>query len=153
MVRPPDAGMGQRMAQRCLRGAFVGPVVGVAAVLASAWLLRSDAPRRERDITIVYVGAADCAPCRAWRRGAGADFRASPEFARLAFREVEAPTLFDVLSDEVWPADLRGYRTRIDATMGVPLWIVVADGRVAAQGFGATQWSETLLPALRRLLR
>jgi hypothetical protein len=100
---------------------------------------------------VVYVGAGDCPPCRAWRRGAGADFRASAEFARLTYREVEAPTLFAVLSDEVWPADLRGYRTQIDTTMGVPLWMVVADGRVVTRAFGARQWTGTLLPALRRL--
>jgi hypothetical protein len=141
------------MARRRLRGALVGPLLGVAATLATAWPLRSDVPRRDHAITLVYVGAADCAPCRAWRRGAGADFRASPAFARVTFREVEAATLFDVLSDEVWPADLRGYRARIDASMGVPLWIVVVDGGVAAQGFGASEWTDTVLPALRRLTR
>jgi hypothetical protein len=131
-----------------------GPLLAVAVALAAgAWLLRADTPRAEPRVTVVYVGAADCAPCRTWRRDAGAAFRASDEFPRLTFREVEAPTLFDVLSDEVWPVDLRGYRARIDATMGVPLWIVVADGRVAAQGFGASAWSDRLLPAIRRLIQ
>jgi hypothetical protein len=130
-----------------------GPLLALAASLAAgACLLRADVPRGTPDVTVLYVGAADCAPCRAWRRGPGAAFRASDDFARLAWREVEASTLFDVLSDEVWPVDLRAYRARIDATMGVPLWIVVADGRVAAQGFGASQWTDELLPAIRQLV-
>lgn len=132
---------------------MIRPLLGVAVGLAAgAWLLRADVPRGEPRVMVLYVGAADCAPCRVWRRDAGAAFRRSGEFARLTYREVEAPTLFDVLSDEVWPADLRAYRARIDATMGVPLWIVAADGRVAAQGFGASQWSSDLLPTIRRLV-
>ncbi len=142
------------MAADLSRRMMIGPVLGAAVGLAAAaWLLRGDAPRGAPDVTVLYVGAADCAPCRTWRRGAGAAFRASDAFARLTYREVEAPTLFDVMSDEVWPAELRAYRARIDATMGVPLWIVVADGVVAAQGYGASQWSDALLPAIRRLVR
>jgi len=130
-----------------------GPLLAVAVSLAAgAWLLRADAPRAEPSVTVLYVGAADCAPCRTWRRGAGAAFRTSDEFARLTYREVEARTLFEVLSDEAWPDDLRAYRAWIDAAMGVPLWIVVADGRVAAQGFGTSEWSDRLLPTIRRLM-
>jgi hypothetical protein len=141
------------MAAGLLRRTMLGPVVAAAVGLAPAWLLRADVPRGASHVTVLYVGAADCAPCRTWRRGAGAVFRASDEFAHLTYREVEASTLFDVLSDEVWPVDLRAYRARIDTGMGVPLWIVVADGRVAAQGFGASQWADELLPAIRRLVR
>jgi hypothetical protein len=141
------------MPRRISKRSLIGPPLAVAVSLAAgAWLLRADVPRGEPHVTVLYVGAADCAPCRTWRRGAGAAFRASAEFARLSYREVEAPTLFDVLSDEVWPVELRAYRARIDATMGVPLWLVLADGRVAAQGFGASAWSEELLPAIRRLV-
>ena len=71
----------------------------VAILIGSA--LRSDTPHRDRDIMVIYVGAEDCAPCRVWQRGMGADFQASAEFARLSYREVKAPTLFAVLSDEV----------------------------------------------------
>jgi len=139
---------------RRLPGAGIGPVLGLAATLmAGGLLLRSDAARRDRDVMVVYIGAEDCAPCLTWQRNMEADFRASAEFARLTYREVKAPTLFAVLSDEVWPADLRGYRAHIDAKMGVPMWIVVADGSVVAQDFGASRWVRTLLPTLRSLMR
>ncbi len=125
--------------------------MALAAILMGS-ALRSDTPRRDRDIMVIYVGAEDCAPCRVWQRGMGADFRASPEFTRLSYREVKAPTPFELLSDEVWPADLRVYRARIDRTMGVPMWLVLADGQVVTQTFGASQWARTVLPTLRLLV-
>src|SRR5262245_28275477 len=152
-ARRAAAASGIDMRSKALKRWVIGPLLAAGLGLApAAWLLRADVPRGAPDVTVLYVGAADCAPCRAWRRGAGAAFRASDEFARLTYREVEARTLFEVLSDEVWPDDLRAYRARIDAAMGVPLWIVVADGRVAAQGFGASEWSDRLLPTIRWLM-
>jgi len=130
---------------------MVVPAMVLAAMLAGT-VLRSDTPRRDRDIMVLYVGAEDCAPCRVWQRSLGADFRASPEFARLSYREVKARTLFELLNDEVWPAELRIYRARIDRTMAVPMWLVLADGKVVTQSFGASQWEGTVLPTLRVLI-
>jgi len=65
---------------------------------------------------------------------------------------VKSPTLFELLNDDVWPMDLRVYRQRIDQTMAVPMWLVVSNGEVVAQGFGASQWVETVMPTLRQLL-
>ena len=50
-----------------------------------------------------------------------------PEFHRLAYREVKSPNLFDVLKDNNWPEELRGYRQAIGDGAGVPLWLVIAD--------------------------
>jgi hypothetical protein len=105
------------------------------------------------DVTLVYVGADDCPPCISWQRGAGASFRASPEFAQLTYREVKSPTLLDVLKDEYWPHDLRAYRDRLDRGAGVPLWLVVVDHEIVEHGFGAARWSEAILPRLKSLLR
>jgi hypothetical protein len=102
---------------------------------------------------LVYVGAEDCAPCRTWQRGAGATFRSSAEFAHLIYREVKSPTLLDVLNDEHWPEDLRGYRDRLGRGAGVPLWLVIADGEIIELGFGPSQWQTAVLPRLKLLLR
>jgi hypothetical protein len=114
--------------------------------------LRSDTPRQDRDIMVIYVGAEDCAPCRLWQGGIGAKFRTSSEFRRLRYREIKSPKLYELLNDEVWPADLRVYRQRIDQTMAVPMWLVLLNGEVVAQGFGPSQWAETVMPTLSRLL-
>jgi hypothetical protein len=63
-----------------------------------------------RNLTLVYVGADNCAPCEIWQRNQGTAFRDSPEFHRLAYREVKSPNLFDALKDNSWPEELRGYR-------------------------------------------
>lgn len=114
--------------------------------------LRSDTPRQDREIMVIYVGAEDCAPCRQWQGGMGVKFRASIEFEHLRYREVKSPKLHELLTDKVWPEDLRGYRQHIDQTMAVPLWLVLLNGEVVAQGFGASQWAETVMPTLRQLL-
>ena len=108
---------------------------------------------KRADVTVLYIGADDCPPCRAWQKGEGAAFRESPEFSRLTYREVKSPTLFDVLNDENWPDDLRHYRDRIELGSGVPMWLVIADNDVVSRGFGITQWREAILPKLKSLLR
>ena len=114
--------------------------------------MHSDTQRKNRDILVIYIGAEDCPPCQQWQSNMGAKFRTSNEFRHLRYREVESPKLFRLLNDEVWPADLRVYRQRINHTMGVPMWLVVLDGQVVMQGFGARQWAETIKPALSQLL-
>jgi hypothetical protein len=106
-----------------------------------------------REITLIYVGAADCAPCRAWKRGAGAEFRASSEFAKISYREVESPSALDLLKDEYWPEDLRHYRDRLPRDAGVPLWLIVANHGLVEQQFGESQWNSAVLPALKALLQ
>lgn len=116
----------------------------------SAHLARSAKPH---DVMLLYVGADDCAPCRAWRNGDGAAFLASGEHAGLIYREVRSPHLQDILSDENWPEELRPYRSRIRRSDGVPLWLVVADKEVVEQEFGTTAWQTRVLPKVRSYLR
>ena len=122
------------------------------AAIAAASSLRSDTPRTEREVMLVYVGAQNCGPCLTWQRESEAAFLRSGECPGLTYREVKASTLFEILSDETWPADLRVHRARLDRTMGVPLWLVVVDGHVASQSFGLSAWTATVLPTLRSLL-
>ena len=111
-----------------------------------------DAPKRPR-VILLYVGAKDCAPCRAWQREEKVAFRASAEFQHLIYREVKSPTLFDLLKDENWPEDLREYRDQLGRDAGVPLWFVMADGRIVQRGMGPAQWSAEVFPKIRSLLR
>jgi hypothetical protein len=133
----------------------IGAIMVAAAAVSPTLLVNDLVPlgTGTQEITLLYVGAEDCAPCRAWQRGDGAAFRASPEFARVTYREVKAAALFDVLKDEHWPDDLKSYRARLERKAGVPLWLIVSDGRIVEQRFGASQWQEAVLPKLRSLLR
>lgn len=111
-----------------------------------------DAPQTSH-IVVLYVGAEDCAPCRAWQHDAKLAFQASPEFGQLVYREVKSPTLLDLLKDENWPEDLREYRSQLGREAGVPLWLVIADGRLVQRGIGPAQWGAEVFPKIRSLLR
>ncbi len=152
----------RRIGVRCIGTAIAGAAVAaaltalVAVDVGKSWLSREVDPpaaAHARRLMLLYVGADDCPPCRTWQQGAGAAFRAAPEFAEVVYREVKSPKLLDVLSDEHWPEDLRNYRSQIDRSAGVPLWILVADETIIARGFGPSQWQAVVLPRLRSLLR
>ena len=129
----------------------LGIFAAAAAVVAA--LLVARAPARAADVLLIYVGAEDCAPCRAWQNGDGADFRKSAEFARISYREVKSPHLHDVLADEHWPEDIRAYRGRLKRSDGVPLWLIVSGNELVAQRFGAAAWQASVMPTLRSYLR
>jgi len=126
-------------------------LVLVAVALTAAF--DSVSPLDARRVTLLYVGASDCAPCRAWHHGSGAQFRRSAAFARVAYREVTSSHLRDILDDSNWPADLRRYRDGLGRDSAVPLWLVILDGGIIAEGFGEEQWSRTILPSVRMLAR
>jgi len=133
---------------------IVGGVIFILAVtLGIIKLTSSPSVKSQKHLTLVYVGAKNCAPCNAWQRSQEAAFRDSAEFRRLAYREVKSPSLFDVLKDDNWPEDLRVYRKAIRQGAGVPLWLLIADDRLVMQSFGLAQWQETVLPKIRTLLR
>jgi hypothetical protein len=138
-------------------GSSVLTAIAATVLLATAVLawkpVAAIAPESPARVTLVYVGAEDCPPCLAWQRSEGAAFQNSADFNRLSYREVKSPSLFDVLNDEFWPADLRGYRKAIGREAGVPLWLVVADDKVVMQQFGAAQWTKAVLPRIKSLLR
>lgn len=124
-----------------------------AAVLVGSLLASWPSNKSAKAVTLIYVGAANCAPCDIWQRKQGTAFRDSAEFRHLTYREVKSPSLFDVLKDENWPDDLRVYRQAISQGAGVPLWLVIADDRLVAQSSGLSQWQEVVLPKIRSLLR
>ena len=126
--------------------------VAMAVIAAAPWPRPGSSASTQAEILLLYVGADDCAPCRVWQNGEGAAFRASAQIARLSYREVKSATLLDVLKDEHWPDDLRGYRDRLGAGAGVPLWLVIADGEIVGRAFGASQWRSAVLPKLESLL-
>jgi hypothetical protein len=132
-------------------------VIIVVSVIVIANMYRSDRrpfqPANRREVTLVYVGAQDCAPCRSWHRRGGEASLSSSEFSGLSYRQVESPTVLDLLKDQYWPDDLRAYRNRLDPRAGVPLWLVISDHEIVEQAFGESQWENAVLPRLKTLLR
>jgi hypothetical protein len=141
--------------RRRARGAWLclGTIAALAAIVAALLVLQAQPQGRAANLLLIYVGAEDCAPCRAWQRGDGATFRSSADFNRLTYREVKSPYLREVLEDENWPEDIRGYRDRLKRSDGVPLWLVVLDDKVVVQRFGATAWRSKILPRIKLYAR
>lgn len=131
------------------------PVAGLLGALAAAVAVAAlwPAPAAPKTLLLLYVGADDCAPCRKWQAGEGAQFRAASVFSRIAYREVKAASLRDVLKDETWPEDLRRYRGELGPGAGVPLWLVIADEKIVDRSFGESQWRTSTLPKIKSLLR
>lgn len=123
------------------------------AVLVGCGLLFADTPCRptaeQEALTVVYVGAEDCGPCRAWRRDERPSFLDSREFPALRYREVIAPQLRNLLAEEQWPADLAGLRAQVRQRPGAPQWFVLREGQVVAWEAGASAWRRTVWPAIR----
>jgi hypothetical protein len=110
-------------------------------------------PTRTSGIVLLYVGAEDCAPCRAWQKDERPGLLASVEFPHIHYREIKSPTLIDVLKDENWPEELRPYRSQLKPSDGVPLWLIVSDDQLVERQFGAAAWREIIVPKLRRLVQ
>lgn len=136
--------------RRTLVGA--GIALTIAAIAATGWASHA---RRAGDsqIMLLYVGAEDCAPCRAWQNGEGAAFLASADFPRITYREVKSRHLRDVLKDENWPEEIRSFRGSLRRSDGVPLWLVVSNNEIVEQRFGAAAWRANILPKIESLLR
>lgn len=132
---------------------YVGALAVGAAVAAALLVAQAKPSTGAADLMLIYVGAEDCAPCRAWQKGDGVDFRRSIEFSRIRYREVKSPRLHELLSDAYWPEELRIYRSRLKPSDGVPLWLIVSGDAVVAQHVGAQGWRSSILPALRFHLR
>lgn len=130
-----------------------GIIAAVAAIAVTLWIGHAARRVRVTDVMLLYVGAEDCAPCRAWQGGDGAAFFASPEFPRITYREVKSARLHDLLKDENWPDELRPYRDRLRRSDGVPLWLIIANQKIVQHRFGAAEWRTTVRPAIESLLR
>jgi hypothetical protein len=157
MELPTKATDNQPLPQRSRRLAYIGlPIVAIAMPLAMALVIAQGhfaRPAHVPEIVLLYVGAEDCAPCRAWQKDDRPGFLASPEFPLIRYHEIKSTRLVDVLKDENWPEELRTYRGQLKPSDGVPLWMIVADDRLVERQFGATAWHEIVLPKLRKLAK
>jgi hypothetical protein len=104
-------------------------------------------------LTVVYVGAEDCGPCRAWRRDMRPAFVDSDAFSRLRYREIIAERLRDLLTQPDWPADLAELRERVRLLPGAPQWFVLRGDRILASGAGLSAWQSEIWPAIRTQVR
>jgi hypothetical protein len=138
---------------RLVRAFALVIAIPIAAAVISA-IARWDDKRQESAarVTVIYVGADDCAPCRIWRRDRLPAFAGMSTFKRLTYREVSSPKLRDLLEDEHWPDDLRRYRDSLDKAAGVPMWFIVTDDKLELTARGLREWGELAMPKIMSML-
>ncbi|MFV0281938.1 MAG: TlpA family protein disulfide reductase [Rhodoblastus sp.] len=105
--------------------------------------------KKRGKLTVVYVGAEDCAPCLRWRNERRPDFKKSVAFERIDYREIIATRLADALDDKFWPDAMRPLRTLIEHDGGgVPYWILMRDGRIVTAAGGEKAWDRKVWPRI-----
>lgn len=97
--------------------------------------------RAEGKVTVIYVGGWDCPPCISWKNQNKADWMKSPERARVEYIEIESPKLKEAYQDRYWPEALRPIRNRLPVQRGTPRFIVVKDGEIVGNEWGAGDWA------------
>lgn len=130
--------------RRILAGLII--LFGCASLLADT---RRQATEPHGTLTVVYVGADDCGPCRAWRRDERPAFLGSGVFPAIEYREVVAARLYDLLAEAEWPADLAFLREQVRSRPGAPQWFVMRDGRMIAWESGLSAWQRVVWPTIR----
>ena len=101
--------------QRGRRFLPAGLLIAIAAVAIAAWGGRTTPPTRVPDVLLLYVGADDCAPCRAWQKGDGAE----KAFIELLGSGVDACQVVE--TEERVRTDLGELRQHLDGALVLAL--------------------------------
>jgi len=132
------------------RTMIIGLVALVAVNAGTAFFART-LPRRappEEGLSLVYVGARDCAPCQAWDRDRRPDLVSSGALQRVAFREIVVDRLADLRSPQTWPGEAADLRRHFEP-LGVPQWLLLRGDAILGKAAGLSQWDERMRPLLR----
>lgn len=107
--------------------------------------------RAAPNLKVVYIGGWDCPPCTTWKNNHKAAWLASPEYRRVTWVEVDPPKLKEAYQERYWPAELKPVLDQLPRKSGTPRFLIVRDGRVVANEFGAGKW-ENIMAELRKML-
>ena len=132
--------------------------LGIIVLNAAHRLVRQSVPSRrvqmtDNTLTVIYVGAEDCAPCLTWRRDHRDDFKASRIFPKIDYRELIADSTKNALADSNWPKELRRYRDSSKRLFGAPAWLIVENHQVIASVGGLSNWEKNVWPFLKNNVR
>ncbi|MBM3643672.1 MAG: hypothetical protein FJX02_04910 [Alphaproteobacteria bacterium] len=117
------------------RGVLLAGVAAVAGVSAA---------RAAPAVSVIYVGGWDCPPCTRWKNQHKADWQASALYKRVGYIEVDTPRLRDAYQERYWPGELAAILEQLPEKRGTPRFLVVRDGTLVANRFGASQWPAIL---------
>ena len=126
------------------RRAFV--FAGLAAPFVPAMAVRASS-----SVQVVYIGGLDCPYCTLWHKQYEADWRASPEFNRVNWVEIEPQSLRDAYRERYWPGELKEVLDQVPRKSGTPRFLIVKDGKVVFNELGTDKWRRAML-AIKNVL-
>jgi len=103
------------------------------------------------DLKVIYVGGLDCPPCTQWKNTRKAGWLGSAEYGQVTWIEVEPPELREAYKERYWPGDLKPILDQLPRRSGTPRFLIVKDGAVVANEFGASKWA-IIMTDLKKLL-
>ena len=125
------------------RRAFFFTVLAVSAGVPPA--------RAASGVAVIYVGGWDCPYCTTWKNQYKAAWVASPEYKKVTWTEIDPPKLREAYQERYWPGDLKAVLDQIPRKSGTPRFLIVKDGKLVSNEFGAGKW-ESSLAALKKLV-
>ena len=129
------------------RRAFV--FAGLAASTAPP--LVTGTARATGALQVLYIGGADCLPCRNWSATYKDRWLASYEYRVVTWYEVEPPHLKEAYQERHWPEALRPVLAQVPRKSGTPRFLIAEDGRIVSNEFGVSKWLNTMAE-LKKLL-
>ena len=97
------------------------------------------------NLTIIYVGAKDCLPCQVYEVTDYPQWNREPAARSVRFIMVKAPLIANAFQARYWPPEARPYLKSV-MFPAVPLFILIADGRIVKIVSGLGGWRNQLAP-------
>ena len=101
-------------------------------------------------ISVVYISAEDCAPCRQFEAADFPQWQSSPLSQRVRFLRAHAPKTTQAFQTKYWPSEARSFAGAVKVPV-VPSFILANNGSVMLVGSGLIGWRNQVLPEIRRL--
>ena len=96
------------------------------------------------NVLVIYIGGWDCPYCVVWKNENKASWLASDLAKKVRYVEVDPPRLKQAYEQRHWPEDLLPVLAKIPSKSGTPRFLVVKDGKIVANEFGAGKWPKAL---------
>jgi hypothetical protein len=105
----------------------------------------------ETQVLVVYVGGWDCPYCTTWKNEHKAEWLASDLARRVRYVEVDSPKLREAYQEHFWPGELAPVLAQIPRKSGTPRFLVVRNGKIVANEFGAGRWPNAVAAVKKAL--
>ena len=102
-------------------------------------------------ISVIYISAPDCTPCRLWSANKKQPFLDSATGKNVQFFNAQKDSYRD--RTVKWPEDLKWVEGQVKDYFGVPSYAIAVDKTVVRVGYGSASWEKTVLPQLDELVK